>query len=290
MGRQADIIIKRYGDKETLWVGEAYLCSKGGISSVYLELCRRKNKSNNSTAYRHARIDGSFYYDYATIPDRAPNYYRSKLGSRESLIASVKFPAMSAEVLANAKERLLNEWSGMRKERSEAIYYYMNDRGLELKEAAKYADGWCFMLLISNYIFDRSWVQLGLDKSAQLYDVLISILKDKELPGLNISNPIALRNKINQYNFRASNEAQWDGFIHGLKGNQNALKIPEFIKQAAIYLKGLGLNWSDAMVYRKICRLCEIKDIKAPSPSSIDKLLSEKYVKTITEQGRSNYR
>ena len=99
--QNGDIVIKTFQQTSTMWVSERFICNM--IGDGMNEYLRTKGRSNyklsvspchrskdilpdTGKAWRYARINGQFYYDFDRIPDRKNTRYRSRLGNRDELL------------------------------------------------------------------------------------------------------------------------------------------------------------------------------------------------------------
>ena len=101
-----DIIIRKTDGTETLWLSQRLVMEACGIEEDYLAAKARdrykksvracdlaKSKEflpDSGKVWRWARTGNGFYYCLDNIPDRAPKFYRSMFGAKESLKEALK--------------------------------------------------------------------------------------------------------------------------------------------------------------------------------------------------------
>ncbi len=101
-----DIIIRKTDGTETLWLSQRLVMEVCGIEESYLkdrvrpaykksvracDLAKSKEfLPDSGKAWRWAKTSSGFYYCLDNIPDRAPKFYRSMFGAKESLKEALK--------------------------------------------------------------------------------------------------------------------------------------------------------------------------------------------------------
>jgi len=130
-----DIILRKEKISKSIWLSERLtlqVCA--GTSEEYLWKIRTLYKKSippthrarpilpdSGKAWRWARMNNTFYYAYANIPDRKPCFYKSMLPSEDELIKL----AIEADK-PNAAE-LANEFTAMAQQKTSPrdVQYYM---------------------------------------------------------------------------------------------------------------------------------------------------------------------
>ena len=114
-----DIVLRQFQGNTTMWLSERYICNTlGSNMGDYLRIrgrliyrqsvspCFRSKDilPDTGKAWRYARINGQFYYDFDRIPDRKDTRYRSRLGERDELLHA-------ADELATAEVRIAEQYA-----------------------------------------------------------------------------------------------------------------------------------------------------------------------------------
>ena len=100
-----DIIIRKTDGMETLWLSQRLVMEVCGIDDKTFTVTRDRYKKSvracdlakskeflpdSGKAWRWAKTSSGFYYCLDNIPDRAPKFYRSMFGAKESLKEALK--------------------------------------------------------------------------------------------------------------------------------------------------------------------------------------------------------
>lgn len=100
-----DIIIRKTDGMETLWLSQRLVMEVCGVDDNNLHVGRQRYKKSvracdlakskeflpdSGKAWRWAKTSSGFYYCLDNIPDRAPKFYRSMFGAKESLKEALK--------------------------------------------------------------------------------------------------------------------------------------------------------------------------------------------------------
>jgi hypothetical protein len=285
-----NIIIKTYGDKRTLWVSEYYIVQRTGVSDVVLRNNRAMYKAGKRKCWRWDRINGGFYYAWETIPNKAPVCYQQTVGTYEELLMQGMGVKMSrADVLANGKQKLLHAYHEYEETTRAAItfynkheYEYAHKNSTELAEAYT----WCKVVLNYTYKEGKRWILLGCDKIADVYEIMVELLAERGLKALRASSITSLYNKIAGFSKLETTDDQYNYFVHSGVGNKNSVILCEEVKLAIQYLRGLGSNWSDNMIARKVIQMAINMGFPVPTERTIEEYMNTKAVQTIAEQGR----
>lgn len=238
-----DIIVRRYKQEHSLWVSQRLLVAQCGVSEEYLRQAARdrfkktakgyKYKDylpNTGAAWRWARINGRFYYDYACIPDRAPTHYRSALGSKDTLLqAAEQYKlAQQEQTIAQLKKTIKQRVTALVCSNDTHYYRYETGIGFTSAEAQQMATAraWCRFIL--QQLHGNGFKKLGISKVQDFYQLCTDLLLPTNLEGFNISSAQYLRNKVTGYPASADIKAQRDYFISGKYGNANALVVGKY--------------------------------------------------------------
>lgn len=238
-----DIILRRYKEEESLWVSQHVIMQICHISEGHL----RRNRSlfkdsisknykygdylpNTGRAWRWAKVNGQFYYDYDNVPDRKPVNYRSKLGTKHELLQ--KYEALLSANKNNSENFIKNsiiEQVSLLINNND-ITYFMYDALVtftrEQAEQMSFAKAWC--IWITKQIDNNNFKHLGILKKQDFFSVCAEILSPLSLEGFKISSAEYLRNLI-IYKFPKKNAlAQLNFFISDKYGNQNATIVGKY--------------------------------------------------------------
>lgn len=239
----AKVIVKRYGDNRTIWLQEGYLCEQAGVSDGYLRKRARtlffdsvpascRNRSllpATGMSWRFTQIDGTYYYDYDAVPDKAPNYYRSQLPTERQLLDYARNPYTEDEYSQKLKEELVDEAVGHvpAQQRKEWLTYYMTDcRKMTFgpEDASRMAEAYA----VARYISDMrrgGYKQWGF-KRLKDFDVSVcELLKERKYPNFAISNPASLRRKLNEIASAEREGKALDEFVSDKFGNDNSTLV-----------------------------------------------------------------
>lgn len=247
------VIIKKYGEKRTIWLSEAMVVEHCGVDSDYLRVVRVFYKNNVSERYRGldvlpqtgkawrwAKIDGRFYYDYENIPNREPKMCKDKLPSEDALLRMGNMMVSDAEAVDLAIEKLKRLIGQVDTREAMAHYMYvsgMSSNSDKLSEAVELSEAWATLKVLWQKSLSNGWISIGLESRAGLIKAGTKLLVEKPLKGLKISNENGLRNKIAEFaevlryaqndNAGAKDDKseEYNFFVHGGKGNNNSLIV-----------------------------------------------------------------
>ncbi|SEF86902.1 hypothetical protein [Parabacteroides chinchillae] len=244
--RQNDIVVRRFQEATTLWVSERYICEVlGERMSDYLWKIGRLNYKKSvppchqskdilpdtGKAWRYARINGQFYYDFDRIPDRKDTQYRSRLGDKDSLLLAAD---SSVEIGRRAVERsttdMIQQYVSQRISNNDVTIFrfkkingtckYNLDKAHELAEAITWAR--CIKALVVNGGFK----EFGIKTKEAFYEACATILHKKQLEGFMITTGGSLRKKLHY--FPADESEQYAFFVTNRFGNDNARKLGKY--------------------------------------------------------------
>lgn len=232
------VVIKRYGDRRTIWLNESYLVQSCGVNANYLRVVRAMYKNNlpvssrmldilpdYAKSWRWARMDGVFYYDYDRVPNKAPNFYQDKLANETDLLRIGRELASETDVMAFARAKL--EQAAATYSNSEVFTFYMFKTGgrIGAERAQILMQSWSYAKLLSDILKGGRWIQFGLNSKGDLFRAMAELLAEKQLEGMRIKNANGLRNKMADFMACATLQDEYAFFIHGGHGNTNALVV-----------------------------------------------------------------
>ncbi len=233
-----DIILRKEKISKSIWLSEHFVLKTcNGITSEYLRTRLRlaykdslppsqRTRSilpDSGKSWRWARMNDTFYYAYANIPDRKPCFYKSKLPTEAELVA------LALEAEKPDYSQLSSQFTTMAQEKitKSDIHYYMFTSepcfSQQKAEQLALALGFCRLtteLLTENRF--KKWFK----KKEDLYETFTKIIAPLELEGLKISKPAALRNKL--MDFPTNVAEQLDFLVSGKYGNDYARLVGTF--------------------------------------------------------------
>jgi hypothetical protein len=233
-----DIIIRNYKDGETIWISQRLVVQVCGINEEYFWRIRNMFKKsidkaykygdflpNTGAAWRWARVNGTFYYDFDCLPDRKPTQYRSRFGTKHELLQhydrlqiaknSQKIDFIKSQISTEVQRFIDNT----------AIKYYMYQNpiaGFTQTQATEMATAraWCMWMIMQ--LNNDNFKKLGIYKIQDFYNICAEIITPLELECFKIKSPAYLRNKVNEYPIAGDIVEQLNFFISGKYGNNNA--------------------------------------------------------------------
>lgn len=279
-----DILVKRYNEISTVWISQNWLLERCGemLNADKMRTHARFYYKKNGVTWEWQKEQGRYYYNY----DRIPEKYQIKIGSREEIISMEGENMSNEEIRKRAIEKLEMIYREEYKVSNiEAVRWY-SESGYA-QEAVELSESWTWAKVVLDYTDNdrRWWVKLGFEKKMMVYECVVEILKERELPGMKVKTTISLMNKVKGYR-ELGLEESYRYFVHGNMGNENRTVINEEVKALLIYLRGLPQNFSDRSIIRKVQALGSRMGSEIPSDRTIERFFSQKYIKAITEVGR----
>ncbi|RHO73396.1 hypothetical protein DW083_06000 [Parabacteroides sp. AF48-14] len=179
-------------------------------------------------AWRYARINGRFYYDFDRIPDRKDTQYRSRLGDRDTLL---HIADNTAELERKAEEKdmysLIQQYVYDRISNTDVNYFRYYEIGgvckYNLDKARQLAEAIAWARSIKDLVSSGRFKEFGIKTKESFYEVCATILHKKQLEGFTITTGGSLRKKLHY--FPADETEQYAFFITGRFGNDNARKL-----------------------------------------------------------------
>ncbi|MEQ3500636.1 hypothetical protein ABMY20_12835 [Tenacibaculum sp. SSH1-16] len=212
--QQGDIIIKSSKGESIYWISERLLMSVCEITENYLRKVRAKYKKtvparyqsneflpDTGKSWRWAKTKHGFYYCYDNLPDRKPNFYKSKLGTEKDLKDALKQLKTTSKAALNeiVKQQIVHQITN--KVRNEDIHYYMYNDLVPFsdKKAKELAEALAWCSFIKHSYETESFKNFGVRKKKDFLEVCTSILQEKKLEGFKVSSAAYLRNKISNF-------------------------------------------------------------------------------------------
>lgn len=239
--QQGDILVKTYNGEQTYWLSERLVVDVCEVSESYLRFVRKKYKDNVSPAkknkeflpdtgkaWRYAKTKNGFYYCYDNIPDRKPNYYKSKLGTENDFKAALKNCKIDSK--ESFKEfakseiskdiQLIDLGADVQYYQFKATVLFNYDKAVEMATAK----AWC------NYIVstlgNESYKRKGIRSKQDFLLICTEMLSPMRLEGLKVSSSEYLRHKINH--FPTERMEQLEYLISSKYGNDNARIVGKY--------------------------------------------------------------
>lgn len=259
------IIRKKNGKLTQVWLSEEYVVSTCGVSAEYLMKKRSVCKSWN-----YIVITGVRYYEYYSIPDKAPACYRSKLPTFDELIEAIE-PAAERD---NDYNSTFNMALG---DADRYTYIYKSEpaeRRDKLAAAASIVEATVAYITATSYNTRRS----------DIFERMAALAEANNITYLP-HNYRRIKEKVMN---RLSGQPIGDVIKAPRSGNDNAAKfryddqISEWIYQLASNPR----NFSDAYICRQVQQLCSLSGKPAPSTETIRAKLNERSTLYLTSVER----
>lgn len=239
-----DIIIRKTDGTETLWLSQRLVMEVCGIVEGYLRKKRTEYKKSvracdlakskeflpdSGKAWRWARTGNGFYYCLNNIPDRAPKFYRSMFGAKESLKEALKgLESTSKKALnENIKDIIKQQVKAMVNLDDARYYEYDAPVLFNPKKAKELAKAKAWISYIKENYENGGYKNLGLLRKQDFLAVCTETLQDMQLEGLKVSSPAYLRRKVEQYPTTGLLE-QRNYLINDRYENDNARKVGKY--------------------------------------------------------------
>lgn len=246
MFKQGDIIIRKFQESVTVWVAESFICNQiGKEMAEYLRVCGRSKfkKSvpachqvkdilpDTGKAWRYARINGKWYYDYDRIPDRRDTQYRSRLGNREELLAAVD---QLADESRSSSERelaeMVEQYILSRLDNTDLNFYrYYEVNGVckfNTDKAKQLAEALTWLKTVREVVSEKRYKTWEIKTQSDFFALCASILHRKQLYGFSITTAESLRKKLHY--FPNDPDEQYMYLISSRLGNDNARKLGKY--------------------------------------------------------------
>lgn len=268
---------------QNVWVSERLLVSVlDGLTSSYLwkkarpEFIKtvpnsRKDQDilpDTKSAWRFAKFDGKFYYDFDRIPDKAPSNYRTQLGSKEQLLEAWELSKNSER--QNALETVIK--SALKSDWPAFLPHYAGLDAVQSESLAKAAT------LLNTALEYAQQKALDLRRFEFFSDLALIVEREnlRYLP----SNARRLKEKFIRL---LGGEQVTEVVTLPRAGNANAKKFDDpQIMGWLITMRSSGMNTTNAYIARKIAQVCAMCEKNTPSQSWLEHTLSSPAVKQMT--------
>ena len=265
------VIFRKEAGVQVAWIHQDSVMQYTRLTEEYLRMTARRRYNLGYNSWRYKQIGSSFYYSYNDIPDRAPACYRSRIPAPVDLAGDQNIDGDPIYTeLYNRIESALNE--GYKK-------WYINFQGraqlVSLSRAAATLE------VILNFLYDKE-----LKWSLTFFNTAGKVIGTLQVPYLP-KNARRLKEKADM----AIKTTILDVVQPPRENNQNARKITDKVVESwAIQMRGMGQNYTNSFIIRKIKELCELTGKTVPSDSWFNNVLAEKKVKWMCAPGRFGLR
>ena len=240
-----DIIIRKTDGTETLWLSQRLVMEVCGIEEDFLRSKARdrykksvracdlaKSKEflpDSGKAWRWAKTSSGFYYCLDNIPDRAPKFYRSMFGAKESLKEALKGLENTSKKAfqENIKDTIKEQVKAMVNLDDARYYEYDAPVLFNPKKAKELAKAKAWISYIKENYENGGYKNLGLLRKQDFLTLCTDILAEIQLEGLKVSSPAYLRRKVEQYPTTGLLE-QRNYLINDRYENDNARKVGKY--------------------------------------------------------------
>lgn len=278
-----DVVRNRERDKSySYWISEQYLiATNSNLSELYFRTHSRKDyratvspakrdkdmMPDTGAEWRFMKQDGRFYYAFANIPEK----YRRALGSPEALYEAsrTKVKEQHTLTLKEEIEQRILAVSGIYRQHYRG---YSNVHIQRLSEA-------CAAVEIG--------IEMGTEKGGincawcMQYAAALEQIEWLQYVPLHWQR---LKQKVD--------EVRGGRPVHEVidlprLGNQSRRKLQDMeVEGWIMQMRGMGQNFTNAYIMRKVSLLCELTGKTAPSESYMKELLAQPEVKFLTAAGR----
>ena len=240
-----DIIIRKTDGTETLWLSQRLVMEVCGIEEDFLRSKARdrykksvracdlaKSKEflpDSGKAWRWAKTSSGFYYCLDNIPDRAPKFYRSMFGAKESLKEALKGLENTSKKAfqENIKDTIKEQVKAMVNLDDARYYEYDAPVLFNPKKAKELAKAKAWISYIKENYENGGYKNLGLLRKQDFLTLCTDILAEIQLEGLKVSSPAYLGRKVEQYPTTGLLE-QRNYLINDRYENDNARKVGKY--------------------------------------------------------------
>ena len=278
---QPNIIIK----KGAPWLQQDYLLQQlPDLNDTYLRVkarpvykesvskCFQDNDilPDTGKAWRWAKLNGTFYYAYDNIPDKAPACYKSNLPSRAELLNLTKKTATPAVFLPGDFKAFI----------SDNYTQYLHCYGdCSKQQQQKLATACAVLDYSSQYI-----TATGYDvKKNTLFIDISNTIQEEDLSYIP-KNFRRLKEKI----LKALDGEQVNKLITLPRAdNKNASTYNEEEVESWVYhLRDMGQNYTNSFIIRKVWEMCRLNEKPEPSERWIGTIMEKYKMKYLTAGNR----
>ncbi|TAG31899.1 MAG: transposase [Sphingobacteriia bacterium] len=283
----APLFIYRKAENE-LWISEMHLLHLlPTLSETYLRVrarpiyksqvskCHRDKTflPRVNASWRFAKINGTFYYEYDSIPDKAPNRYAAQLPQRTALIHLAKTATPEKNT---AIEPFLNDHLNDYKQFSSHYGDCTKQQQENLSRAAAFIKG-CIEYYIQNELSEKD------NSFFEQASIIAKAAEIKYIP-LHVRNLKALILK----DIIATNQQITEAIQLYRRGNTNAVIHMDDaeLRSWIIQMRFSSKNFTNSYIIRKLQYMCMVCEKRTPSERWIGGIMEEANTKFLTAAGR----
>lgn len=289
------IIVRRSNEHEpTLWLSQTLLIQLLGVDehsfATYLRVkarpqfikdvlpCHRNKEflpqSQNNRAYRWGKNNGEFFYEYDSIPNKAPTFYADKLPSRSELV-ELKKASQNLAIVTPLQSFITEYINNHYKQYFTHYGYYTTEQQTKLAKAATFVDA-------AKIYFQQNNLHSSRDNG--IYKELSKLLEGTGATYL----PKHYRNLKQVVQQAINGTATTELVTLKREGNSNAAIHcnDEEIVSWILNLRFNGRNFTNSHIIRKIQWLCAISNKPMPSTRWIGEQMETANNKFLTAAGR----
>lgn len=214
----------RFGDNGnvTVWIAQRAIVEYCGVSDDYSRRIKSDYKQSLSAswrkvldnqeyflgdsgkAWRYGYKDGRFWYDYDRVPNRAPNFYRSLLPSKDEIVEFMREAGgniMGREREVQLREDVLEQVAELVDVDDVDYYqYYPHEvtgkRIYNISTATELGQSVAWIMWIKESIKTNRFQELGFRTIKDFYGWVASEVSKCRLKGLEVTTARSLRNKV----------------------------------------------------------------------------------------------
>lgn len=271
--KRTDIILRKQDGVAMPWLKQDYLLrALPTLTEDYLRVRCRPMYKKTGQGWKFEKINGAFYYHYEAIPNKAPTFYRSQLPTRYELIDCANDTTQDAPAVSIAEA--FNDYLNSHYINYLHLYGNCNQKQQELlSKAASLIQG-CIDYIIANKVDVRKkdfWLQAATYFQQEDFKYIphnFRCLKEKVMAvmeGYNITDVIKLP--------RAGND-------------NRSLYNDDEVKAWVFQLRGMGENYTNSHIIRKIQYVCAVAGKPVPSERWIGGVMEQHNTQYLTSLGR----
>jgi len=291
-----DIIVRRGNEHEpTLWLSQSLLIKLLGVDdhkfAHYLRVkarpqytqdvlpCYRSKDflpvSENRKSYRWGKQNGMFFYEYDSIPNKAPTFYADKLPSRKELL-ELKKAAQTTAVITPIETYFKDFVNNNYKLYFKDYGFYTQQQQETLSKAAAFVAATIIYFKENNLHSSRD---NGIYKElSKLIEGTGATYLPKHYRNLKTILLAAIKGEKSPVELVQLKRA----------GNTNAVQhsSDEEVASWIMNMREQGKNFTNSHIIRKVQWLCSISDKKVPSVRWIGEQMETANMKFLTAAGR----
>jgi len=240
--QQGDILIKTNKGRQVYWLSQRLLLSLREIDDGYLRFVRFSYKRSVSSCFqgneflpdsgkswRYAKTKEGFYYCYDNIPDRAPTYYRSKLGTKQAIEKALKVLKVQskAALTEGIRQGIAQQVLRTVKNQDKRYYLYKSAVVFSDKKAEQLAESLAWCRFMKTQYDNEGFKALGVRNKQEFLMQCTEILQSRGLEGLKVKSPAYLRNKLAKFPLY-DEQAQREAIVSDKYANDNARVVGKY--------------------------------------------------------------